>query len=295
MDTAVGRDEGMDIAEFFRIILNNKKLFLWIVAISVIATIVVSLFMTKIYRAKTIIIPAGVIGKDQGASAFIAVQFGIAPPVTPASSEILNLLKSNVLREKVVKEYNLLPLFFPKGELAGKSENEQTWMGIRYLDDITDVNFIQKDNIIEMTVDYKDPEIATDLANKLLTELNDHMSGEAKRVSSMNQKYLEAQIATTADPIIKEKLYNLISKEIMTQTMAEAKENFSFKIIDPPRVPDRKVKPKRALMAVIALFVSSIFAVIIIFVKEALERRGIPLMPARLRARIGRKPIKGAK
>jgi uncharacterized protein involved in exopolysaccharide biosynthesis len=295
MDTEVGRDEGMDIADVMQIILKNKRLLFFIVVVSVIGTIIVSLFMTKIYRAKAILIPAGVIGKDQGASAFIAVQFGIAPPVTPASSEILNLLKSNVLREKVMQEYNLLPLFFHKGELTGKTELQQVWMGIRYLDNITDVNFIQKDNIIELSLDYEDPVIATKLVNNILDELNDHMSGEAKRVSAMNQKYLEAQIATTADPIIKEKLYNLISKEIMTQTMAEAKENFSFKLIDPPRVPDRKVRPKRVLMAIVALFVSSIFAVILIFVREALERRGIALIPARLRGKITRRRTRGIK
>jgi uncharacterized protein involved in exopolysaccharide biosynthesis len=295
MDTAGRRDEGMDISEFMRIIVRNRKLFFWIVIVSVIGTVVTSLFMTNIYRAKAIIIPAGVISKDQGAAQFLAVQFGISPPTTPASSEILNLLKSNILRERVIENYKLLPLFFPKGELKDKTELQQVWMGIRYLDDISDVNFIQKDNIIEMTVDFEDPVKATELSNYILTELNEHMSGETKRVSKMNQQYLEAQIGTTADPILKEKLYNLISKEILTQTMAEAKENFSFKVIDPPKVPDRKVRPKRALMAVIALFVSSIFAVIVIFIKEALLQRGVVVSPARLRGLISRKRTRGIK
>ena len=40
--------------------------------------------------------------------------------------------------------------------------------------------------------------------------------------------------------------------------MAEVKENFAFKVLDPPRVPDQRIKPQRRRM-VMRAFVASLF------------------------------------
>ncbi|MBM2839369.1 MAG: putative rane protein [Deltaproteobacteria bacterium] len=45
--------------------------------------------------------------------------------------------------------------------------------------------------------------------------------------------------------------------------MSEVKENFAFKVIDPPKVPDKKIKPKRSQMVMLSL-VTSLFAGIFI-------------------------------
>ena len=118
------------------------------------------------------------------------------------------------------------------------------WEGIRYLEKRTTVNFAQKDNVITLSCRYKDPGKASDLVASMLTELNDYMSGEVKRVADTNRKYLEAQVEKTSDPFIKAKIYTLIAQHIETSAMAEAKENFTFKVLDPPRVPDKRISPE---------------------------------------------------
>jgi uncharacterized protein involved in exopolysaccharide biosynthesis len=87
---------------------------------------------------------------------------------------------------------------------------------------------------------------------------NDYMSSEAKRVANTNRKYLEEQLGASSDPFIKQKTYNLIAQQIETAMMAEVKENFAFKVIDPPLAPDKKFKPKRAQMVVLS-FVGALF------------------------------------
>jgi uncharacterized protein involved in exopolysaccharide biosynthesis len=105
--------------------------------------------------------------------------------------------------------------------------------------------------------------------------VTDRMSSEAKRVAETNRRYLESIIDKTADPIIKTAIYNLIAQQIQSSMMAEAKENYAFKMIDPPKEPDLKVKPKRALMVIlafiVALFVGIFGAFVIEYVRKAKE------------------------
>jgi uncharacterized protein involved in exopolysaccharide biosynthesis len=101
------------------------------------------------------------------------------------------------------------------------------------------------------------------------------MSSEAKRVAAINKKYLEEQLPLNADPLIKQKIYTMIAQQVETAMMAEVKENFSFKVIDPPMVPDKKIKPKRAQMVVLSFVVSLFLAVFVVFALEYLEKNNI--------------------
>ncbi|MGV8080484.1 MAG: GNVR domain-containing protein [Syntrophales bacterium] len=228
----------------------------------------------------------------------------------PASAtDIMNFLNSNILREKIIERNNLLPALFPdewdwkqsrwkEGWLRGISLNPLTfadravrmlqpsplpsrpgkderypgtWDGLRKLDDMVTVKNNLDENSITIAVSCPDPDMAARIAEYFLTALNDHMSSEARRVVLVNRKYLEEQLDKTADPFIRQNIYNMIAQQIERSMTVEAKENFAFKVIDPPRAPDRKSKPKRAQIVLVSLFLSLFLAVAIVFVLENLE------------------------
>jgi len=54
--------------------------------------------------------------------------------------------------------------------------------------------------------------------------------------------------------------------------MAEVKEGFAFKVLDPPMAPDKKSKPKRAQMVVVAFIVSLFLGVFVILFKEYIKK-----------------------
>ncbi|MEK7850656.1 MAG: hypothetical protein AAB275_02130, partial [Deltaproteobacteria bacterium] len=50
------------------------------------------------------------------------------------------------------------------------------------------------------------------------------------------------------------------------------KENFAFKVIDPPKAPDKRIKPKRSQMVMIS-FVAALFAAVFLaFFMEYIEK-----------------------
>lgn len=265
-------DDEINLLDYLKVILKHKRLIAWIIGVIVVLTAIVSLVMTPIYRAKAVILPIASQGERFGASA-IASQFGFAVPEQPNKSEIVGLLNGNILRERVLKRYKLLPVLLEESSIKGKTEDEKLWMALRYLENTLKINPKQKENTIEISMEFKDPKVTSDIINYVLSEITDYMSGETRRVAETNQKYLESQIDKTADPFIKTKIYSLIAQQIETSAMAEAKENFAFKMIDPPKVPDKRIKPKRRLMVAISFVVSLFLGIFVAFGKEFLEKQ----------------------
>ncbi len=250
-------------------------------AAAVLTTGIISFRMTNIYQSTAVISPVSSKEGGGGLSA-IALQFGGLPGISlpgsaSSSSEILNLMKSNVLREKVIEKYNLLPLLFHEKwsiEKKGwKVERVPTlWDGLRAIEGIVKVSNNIKDNTITIAADFYDPDIAAKIPEYFLTALNEHLVSEARRVAETNKKYLEEQLVKTADPLIRQKIYNLVAQQIESSMMAEVKENFAFKVIDRPRVPDRKIRPKRAQMLIISFVVSLFAGIFLAFLMEAFQK-----------------------
>lgn len=261
----------INLLDYLRVIQKHKKLIIVIVAIAVAVTVVNALLTVPVYEARAVIAPVSQ-QRDISPMTGLAAQFGIAAPAPASVTELVNLLNSNILREKIIKRHNLLAVFFEKDSLNKKSDNERVWAGLRFFHSAMKVNFKQKDNIIELSMQFKDPKMATEMVNHTISELTDYMSSEAKRVAETNKKYLESQIDKISDPFIKTKIYSLIAQQIEQSMMAEVKENFAFKVIDPPKVPDQRIKQKRKQMVMIA-FVTSLFAgIFAAFLKEYVDK-----------------------
>lgn len=266
------REDEINFLDLVRVLLTHKRLILRVILIIVLLTAIISLIMPKTYESKSMIAPIQQAAVQSSLNA-VAAQFGITTPQSSNTTEIMALLKSDILMQKILEKEKLQDILLTKADLKGKSENEKTWKGIRKLKDkILKITENKKDNIINISAQYKDPVIAQKVAAATLNELIEHMTGEAKRVADSNRKYLEAQITTTTDPFVRQKIYSLIAQQIETATMAEAKENFAFKVIDPPRIPDKRIKPKRLQMILIAFFVSVFMGIFVAFMKEYAEK-----------------------
>ena len=301
-------DDEIDLLELARTIWKGKKLIIWIVAVCTLATIILSLVMTNIYTAQAVIKP---VLPDRATSRFsplasqlggLAGMAGIGMPTPSSSVEIANLLKSNVLKKEMIEHYQLLPILFskqwdadnktwkkpgvslnplallaklrPADPKAPKKEPgvPDIWDGIRELDRIVKINHNIKEDIITVSANFPDPEISAKIVDYYIRTLNEHMSSEARRMAITNKEYLEKQLLETNDALMQQKIYNLIAEKIETMMMAEVNEGFAFKVLDPPMTPDRKSKPKRAQMVVLAFTVSLFIGVFTVLFREYLRK-----------------------
>ncbi len=308
-------DTEINLLDALRVVWRRRAFIAVFTLACALGAAMITLFMTDLYRASAILTPVNAKEKIGGELSLIAQQIGglsgITLPSSGSSSEIVSLLNSNILKEKVIKDYDLLPVLFPgqwdrekkawkvpdksffrpsaiSGFLTGSYRSAESpanaqgptvWDGIRRLDEITKVNANAKDNTITLTVEFHDPVLAAKLAEHFLTALTLHMSGEAKRVAEVNRRYLVEQLGSSADPIIRQKIYNLIAQQVEVFMMSEVKENFAFKVIDPPRAADRRVWPRRSsiveLVFAASFLAASFGAFAIDYIENRLRKEGV--------------------
>lgn len=93
-----------------------------------------------------------------------------------------------------------------------------------------------------------------------------------------------------------ETIFELLAKQFEIAKIDEAKEAAVIQVLDQAIAPDRKSKPKRALIVIVFTLIAAVASVLLAFVREAYERAGQnPEQAARLAAlrryiSIGRRP-----
>ena len=307
-DIVYENEDEIDLLELAKTIWKGKKLIIWIVLVFTFATAITSLFMTNTYTAKAVLKPASPAPASGRFSALaaqlggIASLTGIAMPSPTSSTEIVNLLESNILRKEIIEKHQLLPILFPDNwdkekktwkkpgfslnplSLITKLQPAQpnvrkkepgvpdTWDGIRALNGIVKINYDMKEDIITISADFPDPDMAAKIVYYFIITLNEHMSSEAKRIAVVNKEYLERQLRETSDSLVQQKIYNLIAEKIETMMMAEVKEGFAFRVLDPPMAPDIKSKPKRAIMVIVAFMVALFLGVFVVLFRDYIKK-----------------------
>ncbi len=303
-ETAIDEDE-IDLIELWHTIARYKKFVIFFTISITILSAVWSLAMTNIYKSTSVIIPSGQTASRLGSLASLA---GISPHQGAGSTEILALLKSNVLKKEVIDDYHLMPVLFYKSwnkkknrwkkvsggglnlfvanliaEIRSRigSSSDSSVKNIKTVPDIDDgisalgkifdVSENQKLGAIDISIEYPNPAVADSLLNDIITTLKNHMTAEAIRIAKKKNTILKKELLKTADPMIQQVLYKLIAKQMATLTTAKVSENFAFKIIDPPYAPNRKYKPKRKLIVIVAFITSLILGIFIVFFIEFIK------------------------
>src|SRR4030066_913852 len=225
-------EEEINLLDYWRVIWKRKILIISVIFLITLLSAIISLYKTDIYQAKAIISPVSE-EKGGGGLSLLSQQFGgiagIALPASTSSKEIMNLLNSNMIREKMINKYDLLPVLFSKNWDKDKKEwinkPPTMWNGIRALNSIIKVTNNIKENTISLSAEFHDPEITVVLVDDLLSTLSDYMGNESKRSAIIKRRYLEEQLRSTSDPLIRQKIYNLISQQVETAMMSEMNES----------------------------------------------------------------------
>lgn len=298
-------EEEVDIFQIAVVVRKYLKFLFIFVVVAVFLTAVVLLRMRDIYTSSAVILPVSqekAVGLPSIAKELGGVGVTSLLPVSTSYSEIIALLDSNILLRKMVEKHDLLPVLL----YERWNEEEKRWEppgfsvgmvlsyfkkvigrnrrhgaanrnakgvptvqdGVRALRRMIAIREEKEKGTIRISVSYPDPEVSEKLARLILDTLRDHMTREVKRVALINKKSLEEQVNKISDPFILQKIYALIAKQIETFTMAEASENFAFKIIDPPVVPDRPSKPKRRLLLIASAAFYCLFGIFAVFFWE---------------------------
>jgi uncharacterized protein involved in exopolysaccharide biosynthesis len=177
--------------------------------------------------------------------------------------ESLAVLKSRQFTQEFIQDNNLMPVLFPKLWDAraghwkeGIKKVPTLGKGYEAFDRIRKINRDSKTGLITVRVDWKDPVVAADWANRLPERLNTEMRDRARTQAEGSLGYLQKEYADTADVPTREAVSHLIEGQIKRKMLANVTTEFALHFVDRaiPADPDEPVRPVKVVYVAFGLF-----------------------------------------
>jgi uncharacterized protein involved in exopolysaccharide biosynthesis len=314
----IPEEDEINLLDLFIVLLKHKVMILCVVFLAGIAALVISLQMPNVYRSEATIAPTtqekagGGLAALGGFGAMIASEAGIGG--TGSLDQFDVVLKSRDLTNTIVREHNLLPVIFDEswdtktgswkvGEpsllqkstaalkrIFGTSADEKNNIpqnptlqdAYKPVQEMLGKSPDKKQNVMRISFESKDPKMAQAALNYYIIGLSEFLRRQTLEDASAQQTLLTQQLSKTTDPLLKNRLYELIAKQIEKETLARVQKYYSFNVIDPPFVPEKKFKPKRAQICMISVVVAFFIAIFLAFFMEYVKNLKTREDPERL-------------
>lgn len=283
------KDE-LSLIDLWMIVWNRKWLWLTCGPLAGAIGIYIALTSTEIYRSEVLLAPAGD-EETGGGLAALAGQFGGLASMaginigggSDTATAIATLRSRSFLLPYLHEKKLLQTLFYDqwnersknwvvgnarRGESGAPTDSELYELFGKGILSVSEDN---KTGLIKLGIEWEDPELTSLWANDLSKRINDHLRAKAKAETERNLQYLEDQLTKTQVIEIRESLYALIESQTRSAMLANAKEEYAFRIIDPAYVPEVRVRPKRTLIVLASGMLGGFLGILLCFVFHSVD------------------------
>tara|TARA_B100001750_G_scaffold224416_1_gene215452 strand:- start:824 stop:1678 length:855 start_codon:yes stop_codon:yes gene_type:complete len=263
---------------------KRTKDFILITGSFVLLGIGYALYTPQIYQATLVMIP----NSDQKSLSSnidsLASQFGVSGLIgrgnqnfSMKNKEVAEaILFSRIFIEKFIEDKNLMPILFAdkwdeknnKWKVSKSSipKFEEAYRIVSK--DIVSLSTDARTGIMTLRVQWTDKKLVADWANSMINMVNNNIRDLAISESEASILYLKNELESTQLSELKMVLYKLIEQDISNISLAKSQENYAFKILDPARVPNKRIKPKRTQIVISSSIFGFLISLLIIFVRD---------------------------
>jgi uncharacterized protein involved in exopolysaccharide biosynthesis len=227
------------------------------VAAGLITGTLLAILMRPIYRAEVKVIAVDQSGTSStmmdvaGALGGLAGVAGLLDLKGAETRNVsLEMLRSRSLAQQFIQDFKIVDELDPDADDGGSAEEVLNRSVRRFDRKIRDVEEDRRTGIVTLAVEWFDGKKAADWANGLVAMSNQKMRYRAVTDARRNIKYLDAALNNATSVEIRQALYRLMEGELKARMLAEVREEYALKVIDPAVPPDPKefVRPKRWLL-----------------------------------------------
>jgi uncharacterized protein involved in exopolysaccharide biosynthesis len=260
------KEDEINLGEYFAILRKNGwKIVLFSLAVGFV-TLLVMFLLPNIYQANAVLTPA-VDEKRQNPALGILASLGVDIGSPTKVEDLETLFKSNDLTVRVFRKYNLWPFVLPDkfDSATGKMKFGWTdrlfggekgprvpgdWDAIRAAKDRLRVFVNNKTGTVSVSFESLSAAGSANIVKYYLDEGKSRLQEEAFDRASKNKKFIEEQIGKTVDALTRDRLYMLYGQEVEREMMGRNRDQFGFRVVDSPRVPDKKSGPHRVFLTI---------------------------------------------
>lgn len=293
-------EDEIDLRELFGILWKGKWWVIGITALFAVASVFYALSLPNEYKATAIVAPASesgggglskMAGQLGGLASLAGVNLGSAE--TTDAVIAIEIMKTWGFQDEFIKKHKLqVAIFAAKGWNQAKNEliiDEELY-------DVTQKEWIRevprgktveptswelhqkfklgfsikqdKDSgLVRIAFKHYSPDYAQKITKWLVEDVNILLKARAQNEATKNIDYLEGQIKRTSLSDMQNIFYSLIEEQTKNKMLADVSDEYVFKFLSAPLVPEEKAGPKRALLVVISLILGFILSLIFIVVR----------------------------
>lgn len=246
-----------------------------------LVTLAAAFRLPNLYLATAVIAPAAEEGKPMPSFGGALSSLGIVVGGPTKVEDLESLFRSDDLTVRVFRKHapwaavygncydartgTLTPGWTDR--LSGKTREPKApgdWDAIRAARQSLKIFVNKRSGTLAISCESRSAEGSASIVAHYLEEGKSRLQEEAFERANRNKHFIGEQIGKTVDPLTRDRLYTLYGQEVEREMLAKNREQFGFRVIDNPRVPDRKAKPRRAIAALLAtvsaaLFFSAVF------------------------------------
>ena len=294
------RDSEVDIIELWNILWKAKWLILSFTGIVALSSYFYSITLPDVYRAEATLAPTensqggSVFGSQLGgAAALVGLNLGVQE--SSRINTTIAILQSREFLGNFINEHNLLPYLFAASwdDTNGKSIIDPAifdtetglWVGERgkpsaleayrlfrstlnvYQDRVT--------NLIHISIEWTDPVAAEKWVNWLVSDINRDSKLHDVLEANSAISYLRSQLETTQLVEMQRVFYQLIESQTRITMLADVREEYVFRVIDPAVAPDQKIAPRRSMYLIVGALIGAFLSIIYVLLSQAARLRGV--------------------
>lgn len=276
-----GPSDEINLRDLWDVLWRGKWIIIAITAVFAAGSVLFALAAEEWYRAEAVLAPADerstspLGGQLGGLAALAGVSVGGGE-----SAQAMATLRSRELAREFIEDHDLVKVFF-----ADQWDDERgAWIGddplrwpdvrsaIKYFhDNIFSLDQDRQTGIVTLGIEWKDPEVAALWVTDLVRRANETLRERALRDAETNVAYLQEELGQTPLLTLQQSIGRLLESELQKVMLARGNEEFAFKVIDSATPPRDRVRPKRALIAVVGTMAGGVLAVFMIFLLHAVR------------------------
>ncbi len=275
----------------------------WIAAVTgaaAVLSVIIALLMTNIYRSEALLMPTSSDGvsslaaKFGGLASLAGVSLGGGSGGADKTALGLEVIKSRQFLQTFIEKRDILvPLMAAEGWNASSDTlkinddqydvEAQKW--VRDVDPpktpeptlqeaheafltMLSVSQDKESGFVSLAVEHVSPTVAQQWVTWLIEDVNDAIRSQDVIQAERSIEYLKKQIELTSVAELQAGFFELIQEQTKTIMLANASPEYVFRTVDPAVVPEKKLKPKRALICVLGTMLGGMLGVLIVLVRH---------------------------
>lgn len=127
------------------------------------------------------------------------------------------------------------------------------------------VNQEKASGMVKVSLEHYSPVLAKEWLMQLVKDLNNEIRVRNVTEAESSIAFLQQQLKATDIADVRTMLYSLIEEQTKTLMLANVRDEYVLKVVDPAVVPEEKSGPMRSLIVVLSAFLGSILAIFIVF------------------------------